>query len=179
MSDAPRKRRAYAAFLRGINVGGRSQIRMDDLRRAFESLGFLNVKTVLTSGNVLFETPGGSVDGLAGDISRKLSGTLGRDVFVIVRPLVDIRELVDSQPFNDVREPGARLFVTFFPHESSVKIKRDAEGYRIMSVADGVMCSVLLERPGVGAADLMGAIEKELGKNVTTRSWNTVTRLVR
>ena len=47
----------YAAFLRGINVGGHTIIKMGELRKVFESLGFWNVKTVLASGNVLFEAP--------------------------------------------------------------------------------------------------------------------------
>ncbi|HYQ86023.1 MAG TPA: DUF1697 domain-containing protein, partial [Bacteroidota bacterium] len=47
----------YAAFLRGINVGGHKPVRMSDLEKAFGQLGFRNVKTVLASGNVLFEAP--------------------------------------------------------------------------------------------------------------------------
>src|SRR4029077_19756102 len=47
----------YVAFLRGINVGGNRVLKMDDLRKAFESLGFKDVKTVLASGNVMFDAP--------------------------------------------------------------------------------------------------------------------------
>jgi uncharacterized protein (DUF1697 family) len=181
MSDIPGNGGCtYVAFLRGINVGGRSKIRMDDLRRAFESLGFLSVKTVLTSGNVLFEAPKESADVLAMDISRKMGEMFGRDLFVIVRTLDDIRELIDSQPFKGIHSPGARLFVTFFRvNEGKGSIPKEEEGYRIMSIADGVACSVLYERPGIGAGNLMIAIENEMGKNVTTRSWNTITRLIR
>ena len=46
----------YIAFLRGINVGGHKPIKMEALAKAFASLGFQNVKTVLASGNVLFES---------------------------------------------------------------------------------------------------------------------------
>lgn len=46
----------YVAFLRGINVGGNNKIGMDELRQAFMSWGFAGVKTVLVSGNVIFET---------------------------------------------------------------------------------------------------------------------------
>ncbi len=172
--------REYVAFLRGINVGGRSQIGMEGLRREFESLGFLNVKTVLTSGNVLFDAPEESFDCLAADISRKLNEAFGRDTFVIVRTLDDIRELIDSQPFKGIDGPDARPFATFFREsDGNRSIRTEGEGYRIISIANGVVCSVLYERPGTGAAGLMGAIEGELGRNVTTRSWNTVVRLVR
>ena len=46
----------YVAFLRGINVGGNNKIGMEELRQAFMSVGFAGVKTVLASGNVIFET---------------------------------------------------------------------------------------------------------------------------
>ncbi|HVF69309.1 MAG TPA: DUF1697 domain-containing protein, partial [Xanthomonadales bacterium] len=45
----------YVAFLRGINVGGKNKVPMSDLKKTFESLGFQNVKTLLNSGNVIFE----------------------------------------------------------------------------------------------------------------------------
>ncbi|MBI1730339.1 DUF1697 domain-containing protein [Candidatus Acetothermia bacterium] len=47
----------YAAFLRGINVGGKKIIKMAELREAVESLGFRNVRTILASGNLLFDAP--------------------------------------------------------------------------------------------------------------------------
>ena len=45
----------YVAFLRGINVGGHVLIKMADLKKAFEMMGFENVRTILASGNVVFE----------------------------------------------------------------------------------------------------------------------------
>lgn len=45
----------YLAFLRGINVGGNAIIKMADLKKAFEQMGFKNVRTLLASGNVIFE----------------------------------------------------------------------------------------------------------------------------
>jgi uncharacterized protein (DUF1697 family) len=55
----------YAAFLRGINVGGHRKIKMETLRQQFESLELQNVKTLLNSGNVLFETPEADPSALA------------------------------------------------------------------------------------------------------------------
>ena len=45
----------YVAFLRAINVGGHT-VRMEALRREFESLGATNVETFIASGNVIFDT---------------------------------------------------------------------------------------------------------------------------
>ena len=47
----------YVAFLRGINVGGRGAVTMEDLKKAFEPCAFKDVKTIATSGNVAFSAP--------------------------------------------------------------------------------------------------------------------------
>ncbi len=62
----------YAAFLRGINVGGKKLIKMEALRRVVESLGLKNVRTFIASGNVLFETSQTNRDALTRKIEKKL-----------------------------------------------------------------------------------------------------------
>src|SRR5690606_6046012 len=47
----------YAAFLRGVNLGKRT-VKSAELKAAFEALGYENVKTLLASGNVLFDANG-------------------------------------------------------------------------------------------------------------------------
>ena len=61
-------------------------IKMEHLRKAFESMGFRNVKTVLASGNVLFEAPGKNTATLARDIQTGLSKIIERETLAIVRP---------------------------------------------------------------------------------------------
>ena len=58
----------YAAFLRGVNVGGHRPLKMADVRAAFERMGFGNVRTVLASGNVVFY--GGGHDPEKGDLAE-------------------------------------------------------------------------------------------------------------
>ena len=47
----------YVALLRGINVGGKNKIKMTELKKVFEDSGFLNVKTYINSGNIIFSSP--------------------------------------------------------------------------------------------------------------------------
>ncbi len=173
----------YAAFLRGINVGGNTLIKMEDLRKAFESYGYRDVKTLLASGNVLFKAPREKTPDLAKNIAMKLQETFGREILVIVCPLADLRELESRQPFKDIEVTSqTRLFVTFISgniKDRDISNHPMHEGFRILSVSDGAVCSVLYEQPGIGAVELMSAIEKEFGKKVTTRSWNTITRLLK
>jgi uncharacterized protein (DUF1697 family) len=185
MKDIPleKNRMKYVAFLRGINVGGHTLVKMEELRKAFESLGFRNVRTVLTSGNVIFEAPGENTTTLSRKIALKLLETLGREILVIVRSLDDLQELEARQPFKCANvTPGTRLFVTFISENAkpgNIHGLSTCDGFQILSVSNGIICSVLEEQPGVGAVHLMGAIEKELGRDVTTRTWNTITRILK
>ena len=47
----------YVAFLRGVNLGSRRRVKGEDLRLCFEGLGFEDVATFRTSGNVIFASP--------------------------------------------------------------------------------------------------------------------------
>ena len=62
----------YAAFLRGINVGGNTKIDMAELRAVFESLGFENVKSYINSGNVMFDAKKTANEKLAAKIEKAI-----------------------------------------------------------------------------------------------------------
>ena len=53
--DFPNSKK-YVLLLRGINVGGNKKVPMAELKKALAALGFENIKTLLNSGNVVFET---------------------------------------------------------------------------------------------------------------------------
>lgn len=76
----------YIALLRGINVGGKSLVKMADLRREMEELGCTNVKMVIASGNVLFDSKLGEKS-IAKKLETDLSGALGMDIKVVVRTM--------------------------------------------------------------------------------------------
>jgi len=175
--------RRYCAFLRGINVGGHTLIKMDELRGAFESLGFRGVKTVLASGNVVFQAHQKNVAEISGNIAGMLHRILGRDVFVIVRSLDELKELEARQPFKDVKpDAKARKFVTFLSEDLKARSRSGqlvGDDFQVLIVSGGAVCSVLYDRPGVGTPELMSAIEKEYGRNITTRTWDTITKVLK
>ena len=86
----------YAAFLRGINVGGR-RATADQLRSAFDELGFGDVATFRASGNVIFDA-GGKVDGAK--IERGLKKSLGYEVATFVRRAAEIKAIAKHDPFD-------------------------------------------------------------------------------
>ncbi|HEV8385368.1 MAG TPA: DUF1697 domain-containing protein, partial [Candidatus Acidoferrales bacterium] len=157
----------------------------DALAQAFAAMGFKNVRTLLASGNVLFEAPAGSREKLAGKISGKLAGTFGHEMHTILRTMPELRRLADAQPFGGIKvTPRTRLFVTFLPDRprSTLKIPYTSPdgSFCILCRSGRELCSVLTLGPQ-WAKNLrqMDILEKEFGKRVTTRSWNTVVRILR
>lgn len=174
----------YVAFLRGINLGGHKQIQMAELRTMFESMGFKNVRTLLNSGNVLFEAAEGGKSALVKKIEQELKKTFGHEIAVILWTSREIQDLVDSNPFKKIKvTPETRLYVTFLSEKpkSNIKVPHESpeEDFKILTVHDGAVFSVVTLKPNRGTTDAMSFLEKEFGKRVTTRNWNTVTKILK
>lgn len=180
MSAVPRKSLRYVAFLRGVNVGGRRPVRMAELEAAFAGLGLKNVRTVLTSGNVLFDAPVSGREGLAAITSAGLKRALGFDATVVVRSLEDIRRLLDSNPFRRMKPPaGAQLYVTFLAEDAPDKVAPPGRSnIRMARVSAGEIASVVILSPGHGTTDLMNILDRQFGRRATTRNWNTVRKIL-
>src|SRR4051812_4331032 len=93
----------YVALLRGINVGGHKPVKMEGLKKSFEAVGFEKVKTVLASGNVLFETEVADEEVLVAQIGARLKKDLGHEVGVLVRSMEEIQSLVERNPFKKIQ----------------------------------------------------------------------------
>lgn len=172
----------YVVFLRGINVGGNKPIKMDALRREFDSAGFENVRTVLTSGNVLFEAEGSDRPAILKQVKDQLKTAFGREVSVILRSAREIGDLVDAEPFKPVKiTPETRLYVTFLANKPPGKLKaapfETPEGAKVLRVTPSEVCAAIELSPGAGTPELMKSIEKEFGRDVTTRNWNTILKI--
>ncbi len=175
---------SYVAFLRGINVGGHHAVKMAELKQAFEDLTYRGVKTVLASGNVIFVSPATSVPLLTKAIESKLKLLTGHEVGVIVRSIEQIKSLADSEPFKKIKvTPQTRLYVTFRSGKASSSLKIPWENkekdFRILRVTDSEICSVVTLSPEHQSTDAMVVLEKEFGRKVTTRNWNTIQKILK
>ena len=100
----------YAAFLRGVNVGG-VNLKMADMATALEQAGFTNVRTILASGNVLLDSPAG-VETVRRKCEKTLRDTFGYDAWVLAYDLETVRAIDEGYPFE--REvSGHHSYVTF------------------------------------------------------------------
>lgn len=165
----------YVALLRGINVGGRTKVAMDDLRRLFTELGHGNVTTYIQSGNVLFDAVGRAA-GIAAGIEARIAAELGLSVTVILRSATDLERVAAANPFVGQVPDESKLHVTFLARRPTATVERPA------GVADEMVVAgreVYLHCPGgYGRTKLDNAFfERRLGVPATTRTWRTVGKL--
>jgi uncharacterized protein (DUF1697 family) len=102
-ADRGDRHTSYAAFLRGINNLGQKPVKMDELKKAFESLGFKNVRTILASGNVVFDAPKAGPRVLAETIEEKVKKRFGHEIVVLIRTIAELKRLADLNPFKGIK----------------------------------------------------------------------------
>lgn len=171
----------YAAFLRGINVGGHHKVPMGQLKKCMEEMGFGNVKTLLNSGNVVFESDVTEAAELERDIEGRLATVFGFKIPTMVLAKSEIDGLITHDPFlhvklhDDIRQyisivrPGVHP-IDDFP------VVYDDGAFIILSIMGRAIASVLdlsLTKTVKG----MEALEKLYGKDITTRNWNTIVKV--
>ena len=102
----------YVALLRGINVGTAKPIAMADLRACFEALGFTGVRTLLRSGNVVFDADAdGAVD--AGSLESAIAAATGVSAGVVLVDDARFRSIVAENPLASVASDPSRALVYF------------------------------------------------------------------
>ena len=167
----------YAAFLRGISP---MNAKMPELKKAFEVAGFTNVATVLSSGNVVFDAERASVRSLERRAEVAMQKHLGHAFVTIIRPVPGLKKLLQLNPFSEFElPPNAKRIVTFLRDKPAEKLNLPIEkdGTQILAMTGGAIYSAYVPSPK-GAA-FMAVIEKALGKDITTRTWDTVAKVTR
>lgn len=162
----------YVAFLRGVSP---MTAKMSELRRAFETAGFTEVKTILSSGNVAFSSRAKSAAGLERKAEAAMAKTLGRTFATIVRSTSALGRLLANDPFDDFELPKeAKRVVTFLRErrKPSVPLPLEQEGARILATNGTEVFTAYVPSPR--GPVFMTLIEKTFGKALTTRTWDTV-----
>jgi len=117
----------YVAFLRGINLGRRRRVSGAELRSHFEELGFRDVDTFRTSGNVIFATGPEPVAKVAARIEEGLAASLGYEVAIFLRSESEIGALADRQPFTPslLEASKGKLQVMILSAKPAAKARRE------------------------------------------------------
>ena len=162
----------YAAFLRGVMP---TNCKMPELKKAFEKAGFTDVKTLLGSGNVMFDAPKTPIPALEVKVEAAIQKSLGKSFFTIVRPIDELRALIESDPFKGVKlKPDSKKIVTFLRKPpASLDLPIEQDNARILRLEGNNLFTVYAPTPK--GPVFMKLIEKAAGgKEQTTRTWDTV-----
>ncbi len=171
----------FVAFLRGIAPTNPNMHNVK-LRGVFESLQFSNVRSVITSGNIIFESSLRNQITLENTIEKALARDLGLVITTIVRSKDQLDNLVARNPFGSRRDSRASYFnVTFLKHipeiDPVVPFRADNGAYEYVDYFDGALATII-DLTGFHTPDLMTKLEKQFGKAITTRTWKTVHRIL-
>ena len=171
----------WIALLRGINVGGHKMVGMADLRELLTELGFLDARSLLQSGNLVFRSDGQKSAQLERLLEAETEKRLGVQSDFFVRTADEWRALVARNPFRkEAKGDPAHLLVMLLkdaPDAKNVKALQAAITGREIVRADGRQAYIVYP-DGVGRSRLTNAlIERKLGTRGTARNWNTVLKV--
>jgi uncharacterized protein (DUF1697 family) len=171
----------YIALLRAINVGGRKQVAMADLRDFLTQLGFRDGRSLLQSGNLVFRSDTRSGAALERRLETESAKRLSLETDFFVRSAAEWQTIVAGNPFPEEaeRDPGHLVVMCLKdpPGARDVKALQDAIPGREAVRADGRTAYVVYP-DGIGRSRLTTALlEKKLGTRGTGRNWNTVLKL--
>ncbi len=168
----------FVAFLRAMNVGGRV-VKMDALKKIFESMGLSDVESFIASGNLVFSSKG--VRGLDAKIAAGLEKALGYEVPVFVRTLEELAALAAQRPFPEKALAAAPTYLVGF-----LSKELDAAGVERLSALESPedrfhvrgrdfwwLSKHHQARPAITGRQL----ERALGQPTTLRNVNTVRRM--
>jgi uncharacterized protein (DUF1697 family) len=173
----------YLAFLRGVNVGGRNLIKMKDLGRLLDSIGFLNVQTYIQSGNVSFDSKPDNIDSLQRTVEFHIEKDLGLKIKVIIRTLSYIQDIIRNDPFKNIKwNLQTKLYVCFLYDEPKIHpqlpLENPKEGLELFRLDEKEAFLVSKEINGrYGFPN--NFIEKELNVISTARNWTTINKIVK
>ena len=171
----------YAAFVRNVMIGREGLHRLV-LLELFEQAGATAARSYISTGNVTFTAAQAQVPAIIARAEEAIAGVIGRHEEVFVRSIDALKALVASDPFAHSPFPdavdrvvsftkrpidGARLDLPHLSRRGDVAIfeAREREVFVVSRLVDG--------RTSSGG----GWVEKLVNQRVTTRSWNTVTRI--
>lgn len=171
----------WIALLRGINVGGHKPIAMADLRALLGDLGYGRPRTLLQSGNAVFESDGRSAERMEGQLEAALRKRFAVDVGVLARTAAEWQAVVDRNPFPiEARRDPARLVLLCTKDTltagHAAALREAIVGRE--TIECGARHAYVVYPDGQGRSKFtLTLIEKTIGMRATARNWNTVLKL--
>lgn len=166
------------ALLRGINVGGKNRLRMQDLRDLLAALGCKDVQTYIQSGNAVFRSAADTM-ALSGEIRNAIEAGFGFAPEVLVLTASRFESVVVGNPYANKPIDPRCLHVSFLGEEATTAdigrmkaLCKDNESFHLQKHA------LYFHAPdGIGRSAFANNVEKLLGVSATGRNWRTVCKI--
>jgi uncharacterized protein (DUF1697 family) len=153
--------------------------KMSELATCFATAGFTDVKTVLGSGNVVFSARELSESAVERKAEKAMSEHLGRTFYTIARAVDDLEDLLAKDPFAAFKlAPGSKRVVSFVREEPSKKPRLPVERDRARVLAVAGRDIFTAYQPSPRGPVFMELIKELFGEQVTTRTWDTLKKVV-
>ena len=170
----------YVSILRGINVGGRRRIKMNELKQLYSSIRLLNIDTYIQSGNVVFNTEKNEdCKELANQIENAILDSFGFEVPVIIRTLSEIEQTVANNPFtkeNNIENLHLTFLNDYPESEKLAAIENSDFSPDLFNAVDKdvfILCNGKYSDSKLSNT----FFENKLRVPATTRNWKTVMQL--
>lgn len=166
----------HLALLRGVNLGKR-QVKSAELAETFTALGYAGVKTLLASGNVLFDAPE-PID--PATIETALAKAFGFEIGVVLRTQEQLRALIATDPFaGKTEDADTKLYVMFLRDPLSHTLPMPcavAGDFEVVHVTATEVCMMAFRQPTGRFGAGMDQVSKHFSRHTlwTSRNFNTV-----
>lgn len=172
----------FLALLRGINVGGKNVIAKDSLKQCFEAFGFVNVRTYIQSGNVLFQSDEANTKVLATAIEMTLSDLLSCDAKAVVFSKRKYAAAVQAAPKewgrNDSQQHNAAFTLGgISPKRALAQLPSPKEEIESMVAGPGVIYWSV-SKAQLTKTTFMKLPSSPVYQRLTIRNHNTVNKLL-
>lgn len=169
----------FVALFRGINLGRTKRVAMADLRKLLESLGYRDVRTLLNSGNAVFDGASDLPAKHAKRIREAVASELGVDAHVVIKSAKDIAAAVAGNPLKGQVDDPSRLLValTNDPKALAKLASLGKEEWAPEKVHVGKHAAYVWCANGILESKATAALMKGLAGTGTTRNWSTIGKI--
>ena len=169
----------HVALIRGINVGKAKRVAMADLRALIETLGYGDPRTLLNSGNVVFDAGREAPSKVAARVEQGMAAKLKLSARVTVLTAADFATVVEENPLGCVADNPSRLLVAFLTDPADAKRLQPLarQAWKPEALGLGSRAAYLWCPAGIIESRLAAAVGGVLGEATTTRNWATVTKI--
>ncbi len=169
------------AFLRGVNVGSGNRVPMSELKAVVEACGYRDPRTLLNSGNVVFRAPRATTATAARRIRAGLADRCAVDTPVLVRTRAELEQVLTENPLlRDAVSHPAKFLVMLFDGvvTADMAARITTAPFTVERAAVGAHAAYFSLPDGISASKPFELLGRQLGTGVTSRNWNTMTKLL-